>query len=313
MTKAKEATKELVPVDEDAGLAVMDLMRQHVAKAPYDPGFMAIKVAKGSKAFTMGVIGTQDSPLKCIILSVNHRRGLWPPDRTISKEQMAAAFQCMPDEVDYNKDALDDWRGKRPICGSSNCGGARGEPVEVLDANAPPIAEKFLTPPIMAEYVCSKCRWNEFGSDWRGGRGKACKETRMLLLYFQEEDMAATLSITPTSIGAWKGYKISLPDQQFGICFTAISTAPTTVGDWTWNLTEFAPLKVKDKLVLVEPVHVASLGMEVSYGGRECTKYEALIAEFLNIELEEEEENGDVVPPVGTPPVDESGDDDQPF
>lgn len=328
MAKEKPVTKEvvvakeaLVPVDEDAGLAVMDLMRQHVDTIRYDPGFMPIKVAKGSKSFTLGAIGTRESPLVCIFLSVNYRRGLWPPDKTVTKEQLAAAFRCLPDELgDLDLNALNGWRGKLPICGSSSNGGTKGKAVRVLDASAPPIAEKFLTPPIMANYVCDKCQWNDFGTDWKGSRGKACKESPMFLLWFQEEDMAATLSISPTSIRAWKDYKVSCPGQHFDVCFTSISTAPTTVDDQTWNLVDFAPEKKKNgTIVMVEPAHVASLGMEVSYGGRECTKYEALIAEFLNIELEEEQDypngSGETVAPYNTagPPAEESGDDDQPF
>lgn len=290
--------KETRP-DETAlaiGGNALDILHAHALEAPYDPGFMPITANKGAKSFNMGALGTKDGPLECIIFSANTRRGLWPPDPTVSKEQLGIALEIMPDGVG-SVEGLDAWRGKRPLCGSSNNGGARGEMPKVIDAGAPSIVEQICGPAIEADFRCAKCKWNQFGSDWRGGAGKACKETRMLLLYFDAEDMAATISATPSSLRNWRDYKTSLPRQNFASCFTSIATVPVTQGSYSYNVLEFEPVKIKSKIVAVEPIHLAKVGEMVTYGGREVMKLQALIAEFLNIELEEDldYQNGDKV------------------
>lgn len=286
-----EAESTILMVDS-AGESALDILTRHAESAPYDPGFMPIKPLKGAKSFSAGALGTLDSPIECIIMSVNHRRGLWPPEKGSAPSQVAAALECMPEDIGgkYNREEIDSWRGVRPLCGSSNNGGVKGGLSKILDADAPDIVEKMVSFPMLADFSCAKCKWNLFGSDWRGSAGKACKETRMLLLYFLDGDMAATISITPSSLRNWKSYKTSLPKQNFSGCFTKISTYPITKDSNEFNLVEFEPSKEGGAIVPVLPQHVASLGERVVYGGRECYKLEALIAEFLNIELEDEQD-----------------------
>ena len=286
--------KEEIAVPEETALAeaggnALDYLTQHAAETHYDPGFMVIKPNKGAKSFDAGVLGTLDGPLETIVMSMNRRRGFWPPDKTISKDQLAVALQCTPDELGkYNEEEVNNWRGRRPLCGSSNNNGTKGELPKILDADAPDIVTRLLEPPMECGFACRDCRWNAFGSDFRGGAGKACKETIALLLYFYDSDMVAILSISPTSIRAWKNYKTSLPGQIFSNIFTEVSTYSHNSGSYEYNLLEFAPVKQKGVIVPVEPEHAKALGTKVTYGGRECMKAEALIAEFLNMELEEE-------------------------
>ena len=315
----KKKKEELIIMDEATeiveytpGQSALDILTRHAESAPYDPGFMPIKPNKGAKSFNAGALGTLDGPLECIIMSVNHRRGLWPPDGSISLDQLAASLECMPADIDKGwRAAADDWRGKRPLCGSSNNGGTKGEPPKILDTDTPDIIEKFIQFPSTSDFSCGKCKWNVFGSDFKGGAGKACKETRMLLLYFIEEDMAATISITPSSIKYWKDYKTSLPRQNFSGCFTKVSTSSVSQGGYDYNILEFEPSKEGGSIVPVLPEHVASLGELVIYGGRECYKLQALIAEFLNIELEDEQDYDvdDGMDTDGDVPFDEEGKD----
>lgn len=60
---------------------------------------------------------------------------------------------------------------------------------------------------------CVGCDFNKFGSDPDGGKGKGCKNTRKLAVIpasALEEGITgteiATLSVSPTNIGAWKGF-----------------------------------------------------------------------------------------------------------
>ena len=282
-----------IAIVQDAGNNALDILNQHVQTIAYDPGFMALKPNKGAKSFDAGALGTMDGPLECIIFSVNTRRTLWTPDQNIGTEQLAAALQMMPKDVEkYNASEVSDWCSGRPLCGSSNNGGTKGGPLKLVDADAPDIVGKLLTPPAKAGYSCSKCKWNEYGSDFKGGAGKACQEKPMLLLYFYKEDMAATISLPPTSIKAWRAYKTSFPGQNFSAVFTSISTAPTTKNGNTFNLIECEPVKVKGSMVPIEATHMAALGEPIVYGGREVAKLEALLAEFLEIELEDEEIGG---------------------
>ncbi len=325
MKKQKEVVEgnEVVNVDVedsiaefDPGANALDILNAHVATTPYDPGFMKIAPNKGAKSFNAGSLGTMDGPLECIILSVNIRRGLWPPDKTVSVGQLAVAFECLPDDLaGYKAVEVKDWCGPRPLCGSSGNGGSKGALNKVVDADAPDVVERFLSPPSMAAFNCAKCKWNEFGSDLRQGRGKACKESHMLLLYFPKEDMAATVSLPPTSIKPWREYKTSLPHQNFASCFTAVGTLSIEADGNTWNIFEFEPAKVDGKIVPVTPESLAELGQQVSYGGREVIKLQALIAEFLNIELEEETDypNGGGAEKGAPPESDKTGDANQPF
>jgi len=58
--------------------------------------------------------------------------------------------------------------------------------------------------------TCSSCPYNQFGSDLKGGKGKACKEMRRLFV-LQEGDMyPSILSIPPTSLRNWDSYVSNL-------------------------------------------------------------------------------------------------------
>jgi hypothetical protein len=308
-----EAEGTTIMMELDPGQNALDILTKHAESAPYDPGFMPIKMLKGSKSFNAGALGTLDSPIQCIIMSVNHRRGLWPPEKGSAVAQVAAALECMPDDIGkYNREEIDSWRGTLPLCGSSNNGGTKGALSKLLDSDTPEIIERFVSFPSNVDFVCSNCKWNLFGSDYKGGAGKACKETRMLLLYFIEEEMAATLSITPSSLRNWKNYKTSLPRQNFSGCFTKILTSPITKDGNEFNIVEFEPSKEGGSIVPVLPEHVASLGELVTYGGRECYKLEALIAEFLNIQLEDDKDyevDNSEVDTGGDVPFDAEGED----
>jgi hypothetical protein len=258
----------------------------------FEPGFMRIKVSRGAKAYTVGELGTKESPIECIILSVNSRRGLWPPDQSISKEQLGKALGLPPDAEkikQYNAKAVEDWRSNRPLCGADSSTAGKGVLPKILDAEAPALVGDFLEYPQAADFVCAKCRWNEFSTDFKGTQGKACKESRMLLLYDPEDDMVATLSVPPTSIGAWRRYKTSLPRQNFARVWTSISTRPSE-GGWEYNLIEFAPVKHKGTIVYVEREHVAPLGVTVNYQGSSVPKIKAYISEFRRIPLEDAED-----------------------
>lgn len=58
--------------------------------------------------------------------------------------------------------------------------------------------------------ACATCPLNQFGSDPKGGNGKACKEMRRLYFVREEDGLPSLLTLPPTSIGAWDQYVSAL-------------------------------------------------------------------------------------------------------
>ena len=52
----------------------------------------------------------------------------------------------------------------------------------------------------------TNCPLNKWGSDRKGGAGKACKETRRLLIQEEEKRIPVILSLSPTSLKPFKAY-----------------------------------------------------------------------------------------------------------
>ncbi|MCL5265147.1 MAG: hypothetical protein M1343_08155 [Chloroflexi bacterium] len=53
---------------------------------------------------------------------------------------------------------------------------------------------------------CAACKFNQWGSDQKGGRGKACKQMRRLIVQLEQSPIPVILSIPPTSINAFDEY-----------------------------------------------------------------------------------------------------------
>lgn len=65
--------------------------------------------------------------------------------------------------------------------------------------------------PAQTIYDCLRCPLNQWGSEHQrrggnGGKGKACKEMRRLLLLIDGYALPAVMSLPPTSIRAWDAY-----------------------------------------------------------------------------------------------------------
>lgn len=53
---------------------------------------------------------------------------------------------------------------------------------------------------------CASCPWNQFGSDPKGGRGKACKEVRRVFFLPEGKLDAHVMNVPPTSLKSLKTY-----------------------------------------------------------------------------------------------------------
>ena len=250
-----------------AGTSVMDILNKQAETAEYEPGFLTFKTNHGSRSFDAGVYGTVNAPISCVILSAKRIRTLW-------------AFGSKEDES-----KIKEWSGKRPLCISDGNGGSKGDFPKPLDNKASDLVKMALAPPLEAGYTCSKCKWNEFGTD---GKGKACKEIRRLLLYLYGQDMVAVLPVTPSSLVNWRDFVISMPEKRYDLCLTQINADPVTTDDGSFSVLRFEPLKEKGTIVPVTGEIISSLGKPVQYGGRSCLELEALLAEFGQLEISEE-------------------------
>jgi hypothetical protein len=64
--------------------------------------------------------------------------------------------------------------------------------------------------------ACGRCPLNEFGSDLKGGPGKACKETRQLFVLTKDDLLPLVVVIPPASLANFKSYSLRLLRGQVG-------------------------------------------------------------------------------------------------
>lgn len=69
---------------------------------------------------------------------------------------------------------------------------------------------------------CHRCPMNVFGSDVKGGKGKACKELNLLFLLTREKLLPKLLAITPGSLTTVRKYLLALVDER--LPFYAVTT-----------------------------------------------------------------------------------------
>lgn len=61
---------------------------------------------------------------------------------------------------------------------------------------------------------CAACPFNEWGTDIKGGAGKACKETRQLFVLTKDDLLPLVITIPPTSLANVKAYLLRLLRKQ---------------------------------------------------------------------------------------------------
>lgn len=86
----------------------------------------------------------------------------------------------------------DEYGGEKnpPTCSSMDCKTGTGAPEHGI-----PVGQ-----------ACATCPKNQWGSDPRGGRGKACKNMVRVYLLQEGNVFPVLLALPPTSIGGWKQY-----------------------------------------------------------------------------------------------------------
>ncbi len=99
---------------------------------------------------------------------------------------------------------------------------------EEYDDDAPPLCQSvdgktgYGTPGGM----CQDCMLNQFGTDSKGGAGKACKNMRMLYILRSGESMPLQLALPPTSLKGYNDFvSAAFLNRQRGICSGVVQIA----------------------------------------------------------------------------------------
>lgn len=75
-----------------------------------------------------------------------------------------------------------------------------------------------------ATRFCRNCPFNEWGSDPKGGQGKACKETRRLMVMPPSASLPLMLVLPPSSLVNWDTYSSGLASDRKYLSYFAVMT-----------------------------------------------------------------------------------------
>ncbi len=109
-------------------------------------------------------------------------------DGTQHPEELQAIVIAAPEQFGYWSKSIDDGGNSAPDCYSLDCIKGIGNPGG----------------------LCAVCPKKQWGSDPKGGKGKACKDLRPLFLLFPDAAIPKILSVPPTSLKHVRKYFVRL-------------------------------------------------------------------------------------------------------
>jgi len=89
--------------------------------------------------------------------------------------------------------------------------------------------------------LCERCPMDKWNSDTGGGRGKACKQRKQLLLLPRDERLPLAIDLPPASLSTFKSYAMNLSSQGMFLCQceTGISLKKMEKGGNTYAVAQF--------------------------------------------------------------------------
>lgn len=110
---------------------------------------------------------------------------------------------------------------------------------------------------------CQGCPYDRFGSDFNGGRGKACKTLRRLYLLEENSQVPAILNLPPSSHKAWDQFVSALRfrGQLVSSYEIELSLEVRRNGAMTWS--QLQPPKIVRELTPLEKARVIAVGKEL--------------------------------------------------
>lgn len=158
--------------------------------------------------------------------------------------------------------------------------------------------------PVLSSYNCLTCPMSQWNSEHqrKGGKGKACKEMRRLLLLIDGWSLPAILALPPTSIKVWDAYCSSLQAKRgayFGVKTKFELDSAKAVSGETYN---FVKVSVSDRIADIESIMLVS---EIRKQYRELVsqmpvvadEYETVDASSGNADVIIEPDGDDRTPP----------------
>lgn len=267
----KPEITELVEVSEE-GLAPIDdvlgfLDKQ--AEKDYEPGFVKIELGHQTATFASAGFGSDDE-FSAIILSAPTVRALWPFGG------------------DEDKETMEEWTGGLPICSSrdEDARQGKGALTKPVDGDTPDAAKHLMQAVMQADFMCKDkstdgCPWSNFGSI-PGQRSQACKKCVRLLLYNPATDVSGILTVPPSSLKVWKNYKAGLTGQHYSRVLTRFSLNQQQQGQIKWSVLDFKAMSE------VTPEMIGGLRKLVFYQGSHISQAQALVSEFLRLDLDKD-------------------------
>lgn len=69
---------------------------------------------------------------------------------------------------------------------------------------------------------CMRCPLNQWESDLKGGRGKACREYRAVMLLQPNAPLPIVLRLPPTQLGAWRAFGLALVEARVALSHAVV-------------------------------------------------------------------------------------------
>ena len=224
------------------------------------PGESELVPIEGAGKALEGVVSTEEmfdgEAFALPIIKVVHQGGLFrfPDEQTVSSFQ-GVVLLAPRANVYWEKPPDDTGELRPPDCASDD---AIHPNPGIID----PVAES-----------CAKCPYNIFGSNPKGGGGKACRNIRRAVVLCQSAAVPYLIGIPATSLKAWKKYLTNLAAlgiRHQAVVLTELGLESVKRGAHEWSLFTFKvvgalPLDTAKKMFALSK-RMRSVLMNVSVG-----------------------------------------------
>ncbi|PWI56055.1 hypothetical protein [Sulfoacidibacillus thermotolerans] len=166
----------------------------------------------------------------------------------------------------FPKQEQDNQEGTMPLCSSVD-----GKAGQYVDENG-----------VIMPRSCQGCPFDVYGSDFNGGRGKACKTMRRLYVLTADSDVPAVLNLPPSSLKVWDQFVSAVRFQgQFVSSFEIeLALEIKRNGANTWS--QLKQPTVVRALTPVERMRVLKIGKELE---EKHKSYKVSVDDYTAIEL----------------------------
>ena len=200
----------------------------------------------GAPGFINPTTGVSIPELEGVIIHVSHPRALWASEEGGNQSPLCASLDGVRGAIGDDKlDAFIEFAASK-------------EQQDKID----PFQETGM--------ACRTCPFNAFGSG--KGKGKACKETRRLLMLPKDSasGIPLVISLPPSSIRNWQAFYSSRKEKGLGYasCYVTLTTAKAMAGSNPYSIVALRsgpelPIEVLQQVITLRDQYVASLARQM--------------------------------------------------